>query len=392
LFSSRFHWDVPPNRLTNLLRAKRLAGEAILDLTESNPTRAGLVYPEDEIFQALRDPGALVYDPSPAGMLRARESVAGYYAMRGVRVDPEQILLTASTSEAYAYLFKLLTDPGDEVLAPRPSYPLFEFLAAMEGIRVVQYPLVYHGEWSIDFEALRTKVNERTRAVIVVNPNNPTGSYLKRDEVEELTRLAKERGLAILSDEVFADYHFGPDARRVSHLAGIEEAAVFAMSGLSKVAGLPQMKLGWIVTAGPLGARAAVRERLEWVADTYLSVSTLVQQAAGRLLEAGRVVRQQVTRRLHENRVFLERELGPGSPCSILALEGGWYATLQLPRIRREEEWVLELLRKDEVLAQPGFFYDFADEAFVVVSLLTETAVFQEGVRRILDRVRRDAR
>jgi alanine-synthesizing transaminase len=387
LFSKRFHWDLRPNRLTERLSAKRQAGAAILDLTESNPTHAGLVYPKDEILAALSDPGALIYDPAPAGLLRAREAVAAYYAARGLRVDAERILLTASTSEAYAYLFKLLMDPGDEVLVPRPSYPLFEFLATMDAVRVTPYPLVYHAGWSVDFDALRAALSERTRAVVVVNPNNPTGSYLKREEVEEFVAITREHGLAILSDEVFADYSFGPDARRVAHLAGIEETPVFAMSGLSKIAGLPQVKLGWIVVGGPAEVRAAARERLEWIADTYLSVGTPVQQAAPRLLELGAVVSREIAHRVQENRLYLERALGAESACGLLALEGGWYATLQLPRIRREEEWALALLEEDNVLVQPGFFYDFAGEAFLVLSLLTDPATFQEGVCRLLARV-----
>ena len=386
LFSSRFHWDLRPNRVTELLQKKRLAGTPILDLTESNPTHAGLTYPQQEILRAFGDPGVLAYEPAPAGLMRAREAVCGYYGERGLTVAPEDILLTASTSEAYSYLFKLLTNPGDEVLAPRPSYPLFEFLATMDSVHVAQYPLVYHGGWSMDFDALKAAVNERTRAIILVNPNNPTGSYLKRGELEELIKVARDRQVAILSDEVFADYSFGADARRATHLAGVEEAPTFAMSGLSKIAGLPQVKLGWIVMAGPHEWRGGARERLEWIADTYLSVGTPVQRAAPRLLEIGAGMRRQIVERTRQNRTFLENALTKNPACRMLELEGGWCATLRMPRIRREEEWVLELLEKDDLLVQPGFFYDFETEAFLVLSLLTEPFRFQEGVRRLVAR------
>src|SRR5580700_4454008 len=267
MFSSRFHWDPSPNRLTRLLAAKRCAGATVLDLTESNPTHAGLAYPA-EIVQALADPRALRYDPQPAGALAAREAVCRYYAETSYAVEPEQVLLTASTSEAYAYLFKLLADPGDEVLVPRPSYPLFEYLASMETLRVVPYPLVYHGGWSIDCDALAAAITERTRAIVLVNPNNPTGSFLKRAELDFLVEFSSARGIALISDEVFADYAFAAHPRRVPTLVGSIGTLAFSMSGLSKISGLPQMKLGWIVTSGPSRARAEAQEKLELVADT----------------------------------------------------------------------------------------------------------------------------
>jgi alanine-synthesizing transaminase len=386
MFSSRFHWDLRANRLTCLLREKRRAGAEILDLTESNPTRAGLAYPR-EIVEALADPRALAYDPQPRGSLAAREAVCRYYAAAGHPVEPGRVLLTASTSEAYAYLFKLLADPGDEVLAPRPSYPLFEFLAAMESVRVSTYPLVYHGGWSIDCGALAAAVTERTRAIIVVNPNNPTGSFLKQDELRFLLDLCQQRNVALLSDEVFADYPLAGNRRRVRTLAGCTEAPVFTMSGLSKIAGLPQMKLGWIVAGGPPAARAEAIEKLEFIADTYLSVGTPVQHAAPRLLELGQGVQEQIARRVRGNLDFLRSAVGGESACGVLEVEGGWCATLQVPRIRREEEWALELLGEDNVLVQPGFFYDFESEAFLVVSLLTGPETFREGCRRLLRRV-----
>ena len=381
MFSSRFHWDTRPNRLTQLLEARRGEGARILDLTESNPTRAGLRYPA-EIAAAFAGAEMLRYDPSPAGAPAAREAVSRYYAGRGTAVDPGRILLTASTSEAYAWLFKLLADPGDQVLAPRPSYPLFEYLANMEWLEPRQYPLRYSGGWSIDLEALEAAVTARTRAVVLVNPNNPTGSFVKRAELAALTQLAARRGLALISDEVFSDYAFAPDADRAATLAGVEDCLAFSLSGLSKVAGLPQMKLGWMVCAGPRALRREAMEKLEWIADTFLSVGTPVQCAAAKLLDAGCEVRRAIRERSEANLAFA-RETLAGSAASLLAVEGGWNLTVQLPRVRSEEEWALELLERKDVLAQPGFFYDFETEAFLVVSLLTRAEVFREGVSRL---------
>lgn len=381
MFSSRFHWDSRPNRLTRLIERKRSEGAYILDLTESNPTRARLRYPEG-VARAFGDPGILQYDPHPAGANSAREAVAEYYFTRGVRVSPDDILLTASTSEAYAYLFKLLANPGDSVLVPRPSYPLFEYLANMESVEARQYPLAYHGAWSIDLDQVEKALSDLTRAIVLVNPNNPTGSYVKRGELDVLVRLAAVNDLPLIADEVFADYALTEDRDRVVSLAGVEGCLAFSMSGLSKVAGLPQMKLGWIVVSGPAPLRAEALRRLEWIADTYLSVGTPVQCAAARLLRAGEEVARQIRQRTAANLAWAHEALA-GSPAGILRVEGGWYATVQLPRIRSEEDWALELLERHDVLAQPGFFYDFESEAFLVVSLLTAEDVFREGVRRL---------
>jgi aspartate/methionine/tyrosine aminotransferase len=387
MFSSRLRWNLEPNLLTRLLQSRRESGATILDLTESNPTRAGLNYPQDAILDALTEPDSLVYEPSPAGLLHAREAVSAYYSARGVRVAPERIVLTASTSEAYAYLFKLLTDPGDEVLVPRPSYPLFDFLAALESVRPVAYPLEYHGCWSLDLDALRAAVSPRTRALVLVNPNNPTGSFIKRAELGDLLSLCVEKELAIISDEVFSDYTFAPDAKRVPTLAGAEQVLTFCFSGLSKIAGLPQMKVGWIVLSGPPAQRQAALERLELIADTYLSVSTPIQHAAPRLLGLVENIQQQIQQRVRSNLESVRFAVGPDFPCRVLDVEGGWYATIEIPRTRTDEQWCIELLERDAVLVQPGFFYDFPSEAYLVVSLLTSAAKFEEGIGRLLARV-----
>jgi alanine-synthesizing transaminase len=380
VFSSRLNWSLPRNRLSALLAEKRQASVHLLDLTESNPTGAGLAYPQTEILASLTDERALRYDPCPGGLHPAREAVAGYYRARGHAIDPQRVLLTASTSEAYAYLFKLLTNPGDEILAPRPSYPLFEFLAGLESVHIRQYPLRYDGVWHVDFDALEQSVTPRTRAIVVVNPNNPTGSFLKRAELERVEALAVRHSLAILSDEVFRDYALTEDTERVSTLAGQRQALTFSMSGLSKIAGLPQMKAGWIVASGPGSGEAL--EALELIADTYLSVSTPVQLALPRLLAISGGIMEQIRHRTAANLVHLHKA-AQDSTATLLRAEGGWYAVLQIPRTHTEEEWTLKLLAECDVLVQPGFFYDFEFEAFLVLSLLTEPATFAEGVARL---------
>lgn len=380
MFSSRLDWDLRPNRIADALAART---GTVLDLTESNPTRAGFDYPAG-IASCLADARSLLYEPAPAGLQVAREAVAAAYAARGLEVRPDDIVLTPGSSEAYAWLFKLLAGPGDDVLVPRPSYPLFDFLAALESVRVVPYPLAYHGSWSLDLHELERAAGPRTRAVVVVNPNNPTGSFVKRAERDALAAFCAARELAIISDEVFSGYAFGPDSLRVASMAGAGDALVFSLGGLSKMAGLPQMKLGWIAASGPDGLRRAAVERLELIADTYLSVGTPVQHAAARLLAFGDAIRGQIAARVRRNLGRL-RELAVGA-CELLDAEGGWYAILRVPRTRSEEEWALELLESDGVLVQPGYFYDFETEAYLVLSLLPPPAVFDEGAARVTER------
>ncbi len=380
MFSHRLPWDLAPNRVTELLRKKREAGESILDLTESNPTAAGLMYPASEILTALRDPRSLVYQPSPAGLPETRRAVA---QMLGV--ESERVLITASTSESYSYIFKALVDPGDEVLAPRPSYPLFEFLAALDSVEVRHYSLVHYHGWFIDFDSMRRAITPRTRAVILVHPNNPTGSFVKRDELAELIELCLRHGLAIISDEVFADYRFAENEALVPTLAEAAEVPVFTLGGLSKLVGLPQMKLGWIVLGGPEMLRRQAAARIEFVADTYLSVGAPIQHATPELLRMRGAFQDQLMKRLRHNLDLLRRRAA-GSHCSVLDIEGGWYATVAMPRTRTEEEWAIALLQQDGVLVQPGYFYDFESEAFLVLSLLTQEAVFGSGAERLLAR------
>jgi hypothetical protein len=412
MFSRRLRWPYPPNRLSRVLDEKRLGGVSVLDLTESNPTRAGLSYPADAIATALADPGVAIYEPAPRGLETARAAISAYCAGRGRTADPERVVLTAGTSEAYAILFKLLGDPGDIVLAPRPSYPLFDYLAALEGLRIVTYPLAYDGRWSIDLEALERAFEACgtavPRAVVLVNPNNPTGSALRRGELERLLEICAGGGAALISDEVFFDYLDPEPAEREapagdpivsvlgdnSRAPGLDArhgrgALTFALGGLSKACGLPQMKLGWIVVDGPGDRVGEALERVDLIADTYLSVGTPVMRAAGRLIEIGTGIQSAIRRRLAENAKFLDHRTPAGSSCRVLSRDGGWYAVLQVPAIVPEEELVIALLREDDVLVHPGYFFDFPREAYLILSLLPEPGTFGEALRRILARVER---
>ncbi len=383
--SRRLDWDKRPNRLALALEAKRAARAPLLDLTESNPTRAGFRYETEAILAALAREESMLYEPQPAGLRRAREAVTAYYAERGLAVEPDRILLTASTSEAYGYLFKLFADPGDFAAAPKPSYPLFEFLAALEGVELLNYRLRYEDRWRVDFTSLEAALGEGAGIALAVTPNNPTGSYLSAEEMRRMAELCAAHGAALVIDEVFHDYRIEDEPAPV---AGGIEAPVFLLNGLSKILGLPQMKLAWIAALGP-GQGEALR-RLELIADTYLSVATPVQHALEEWLRLRASFQVQVTARLRSNLARLRAAVS-GSPCDALRVEGGWYAVLRLPRVRTEEDWALLFLEQDGVVVQPGYFFDFEEEAFAVVSLLTPESVFGQGLQRIMSRVAREA-
>ena len=382
MFSARTRWDRTPNRLSGLLEARRRAGRPVLDLTESNPTRAGLT-PGADVLAPLADAANLAYEPSPAGSRAAREAVAADFARRSQRVEPDQLILTASTSEAYSLLLKLLCDPGDVVLVPRPSYPLFDYLAQLEGVELARYPLSYDGSWHLSPARLAEALPARARAVIVVNPNNPTGSFLARDEAAAVLELCARRELALISDDVFADYSLRPDPARARWLAGDGPALAFSLGGLSKACGLPQLKLAWIAIFGPEAAREEARARLEIIADTYLSVSTPVQHAARSLLARIEELQRPIRERVTANHAALLR-LTAGSVATPLDLAGGWYGVVRVPASLSEEDRVCRVLERHGVLVHPGYFFDFESEAFLVVSLLTPREVFEAGVARVI--------
>jgi len=383
-FSARTGWKRRPNRLARRLAERRRRGTALLDLTETNPTRVGLTVPAD-LLAALGDPAGHSYDPHPMGLPAARRAVADDYGRRGAGLAPDDVVLTASTSEAYSWLLKLLCDPGDAVLVPRPSYPLFDYLAGLEAVRLERYDLAFDGAWHLDLRAVEGALVEGTRAVIAVSPNNPTGSWLRTGEAAALARLCAERGLALICDEVFADFPLEAPPDRLETIAAGGPALAFALGGLSKSLGLPQAKLAWIAASGPEPLRREALARLELCADTYLSVSTAVQLAAPRLLARRAELAGPIAARLRENLGALRALVGDDSPATLLPVEGGWTAVLRVPATRDEEERALGLLERDGVVVHPGYFFDFPSEAYLALSLLTPPDRLREGLGRILE-------
>jgi len=386
MFSTRFKWDLETNQLAKLIEEKKRAGVKLLDLTESNPTRCGFQYPP-ELMSALAQPEALHYDPQPRGLLSARQAVAEYYQTRHQSIDPADIFLTASTSEAYSWLFKLLADSGDAILVPQPSYPLFEFLATLEGIELQPYQLhyVHPRGWRLDFDSLRQSLTTRTRAIIIVNPNNPTGSYLKQSEYAQLQEFCQGHQLALIVDEVFNDYNLDGDADGITDFTKTS-GLIFVLNGFSKMLGLPQMKLGWIVVQGAGAVRSEAEIRLELIADTFLSVNTPVQCAAPEWFRQRFLIQQQILNRAKTNLSFLAQAV-ENSACRLLRIEGGWGAIIEVPRHCSEEELVLRLVADDNILVHPGYFFDFSREAFLIVSLLPGPEIFQEAITKILARI-----
>lgn len=377
MFSRRSGDDTAENALTHALVARRKRGDEVLDLTESNPTRAGIEYDREAILSALAREEALVYDPAPLGLSVAREAVAKTYD-----VHPDSVVITASTSEAYSFLFKLLCDPGDELLAPRPSYPLFEHLALLEGVTLRAYRLAYDGAWHVDVPSLRRAQRDRCCAVLAVSPNNPTGSILRLPEL----RAMEDLGFPVVCDEVFASYiHTEPPADAVRCAAkSAGHGLVVSLGGLSKLAGLPQLKVAWMILGGHPAKVSEARRRLEGIADAFLSVSAPVQHALPRLLETRAGTEATIDARVKRNLAKV-KAMTEGTAVNVLHVEAGWYATLRVPKLSTEEELALALLG-DGVLVHPGYFFDFEEEAHLIVSLLTAEAVFDEGVRRILAR------
>lgn len=374
-FSQRTAWATQENNLTIALEARRRAHRPMIDLTLSNPTKASLNYPQN-LLETMSSGDSLQYKPEPLGLLEAREKLVDWYRHRGQHRLAHRTMLTASSSESYSYLFHLLADPGDEILIPAPSYPLFSFLADLANVQLCTYPLRYDGSWYVDLEALRSKIHARTRAILVVSPNNPTGSFLCDEEADALRSIAGEHGLALISDEVFAEYPLG--SRQGQSLGNSDACLTFVLGGLSKLAGLPQLKLGWIFVHGPEDQVSTAMERLETIADTFLSVSTPVQRALPSLLAAADFIGDQIRARTRENLCSLQALL-QDTVATVLNAEGGWYAVVQLPAIRSEEEWTMALLDRD-VIVHPGHFFDFDREPFLVLSLLPRPEEMNTGV------------
>ena len=381
MFAHRTNWSLKPNRLAEALERHKSSGRKLLDLSASNPTECGFKYDVPAIMRALCTPALLQYHPDPRGLESARKAVSGYYATRGGRVNIDDLLLTTSTSEAYSFVFRLLGNPGDELLIPTPSYPLFDFLADINDIKLIRYPLFYDHGWHIDLYALKQAITPRTKGVIVVHPNNPTGHFTKPEEMDQLNDLCSRSQMAIIADEVFLDFTL--DAAEKSFVANAG-ALTFTMSGMSKISGLPQMKFAWLAVSGPQEMKREALVRLEMIADTYLSMNAPIQIAAPLLLQQRAAFQRQVMARVRGNLSELDAQLAGKSQVSRLKVEAGWYAVLRVPATRSDEELAIDLLEKHEVYLHPGHFYDFPGEGYMVVSLITPEQDFSEGLRRVL--------
>ena len=382
MFSRRTDWKLTPNRFTEAQQELRAAGREFLDLTISNPTRAQLHYDAETILQSLADPKAMDYDPQPKGLRSARDAAASYYRQQHDEIDPESIVLTTSTSEGYSYVLRLLCNAEDEILVPKPSYPLFEFLADLQDVKLVPYPLLYDHGWQIDFPSLYKAVNHRTRAVVVVHPNNPTGSFVAESERSALNNFCREYNLALVVDEVFLDY--GHDGAPRPTFATNRDVLTFTLSGISKISGLPQMKLAWLITSGPDEQVSAAMARMEVIADTYLSMNAPIQLAAPVLLEQRRTIQPLLLDRVRANLSELDRGLTRQKSCDRLDVEGGWYAVLRVPVTQSDEELAIEILRRASVLVHPGHFYDFPGDGYLIVSLITPPQDFRRGIEQVL--------
>jgi aspartate/methionine/tyrosine aminotransferase len=376
-FSKRTDWDLSPNPIAVARQRLLASGAQLIDLTESNPTRCGFQYPKG-LLEPLADPRGLRYTPDPKGVLSAREAVARLYRAKGVDIGPENILITASTSESYSFLLRLLCDPGDKIAVPLPSYPLFEHLASLNDAGLSRYRLEYDRRWNLDLESLEKSLTPETKALVVVHPNNPTGSALTAQESQRVTALCEERRIPLIADEVFAEYLFSEAPRSIGG-----KGLSFRLGGLSKFLALPQMKLGWIAVTGPGDLAREALAKLEMIADTYLSAATPQQLALPAWLAESGALQRQINERLRENRSWLAARL-KGKDVELLEADGGWNAVLRSAGWKEEEEIALRLLEKERLAVYPGYFFEFESRGSFVISLLPEPALFQKGVAPLL--------
>ena len=381
MFATRTQWNLNSNRLAKTLEEVRARRGELLDLTASNPTECGFQYDGASILKALITPAVLKYHPDPRGLQSARLAVQNYYEQRGQRVRLEDLILTTSTSEAYSFAFRLLCNPGEEVLVPTPSYPLFDFLAEIQDVKLVRYPLVYDHGWQIDFHSLEGAITPRTRGVIVVHPNNPTGHFTKAGEISKLNQVCTAHDLAIIADEVFLD--FSLNSEHAGSFTANQSVLTLTMSGLSKISGLPQMKFSWLAINGPVNKKTEALARLEVIADTFLSMNAAIQAAAPTLVAQRHGFQQQLMARVRGNLAELDKQLSEQKSCTRLEIEGGWYGVIRVPALRSDEELALELL-EEGVYLHPGHFYDFPGEGHLVVSLITREREFAEGIEKLL--------
>jgi aspartate/methionine/tyrosine aminotransferase len=386
MFSQRTNWNLERNALSEALAEHRAAGKPLIDLTQSNPTACGFHFDSREILAAFDNPANLIYQPDPQGLPHARQAIVDYYLSRNCRVDSADIFLTASTSEAYSFVFRALCNPGDEILIPQPGYPLFNFLADIQDVTLTIYPLLYDHGWQIDMHALQQAITPRTRAVIVVHPNNPTGHFCKPAEIESLNALCANRQMAIISDEVFLDFNLRQQTPPT--FASNSQALTFTLSGISKISGLPQIKVAWLIVTGPEALKRQAIARLEMIADTFLSVSTPAQHALPTFLQQRENFHRQWLKRAQNNLAQLDALLATQELCTRLETEGGWYVVLKVPLTAGSDELAMELLTERGVYVHPGHFYDFPANGYLVVSLITPEPEFSAGTSALIEVLR----
>ncbi len=380
MFSNRTNWNLSPNRLTKLIEERRQQGDVILDLTESNPTKVGFDFYDDTVLSQLQNKSNLIYEPDPKGLIDSRIAVSGYYKQKGVDVNPENIVITSGSSEAYSFILKLIAEVDDEILVPVPSYPLLNIISQLNDVVLKNYRLVYDGEWHIDFASVESAITKKTKAILLIHPNNPTGSYVKKYEYKLLVEIAAKYNLAIISDEVFLDYAITESGERLESLASKNDVLTFTISGISKMLGLPQMKLGWIIVKGPHKYCVDALSRLEMIADTYLSVNIPAQNSLRYWLNQFHHIKSKILDRVRQNYFLLQQANKNNVASSVLFVEGGWNAIIKLPKIRTDDEWVEYFLQNSNVLFQPGYFYDFAEEAHLVMSLIQNPEIVQKAL------------
>jgi alanine-synthesizing transaminase len=382
MFTERTNWNSKSNRVAQKAAALRSSGRKLLDLTQSNPTRCGFRYLDSHMLDPLMRADALVHHPSPKGLTEPREAIAAYYRSQGFEVDPFHICIVAGTSDAYSYLFRMLLEPGESLLVPSPSYPLLDFIARLNDVTLKSYPLHYDDRWWVDIDAIRETADDRTRAIVIINPNNPTGSFVSKGEMRDIVAFARERQIALIVDEVFFDYQLCDETPHSAVM--IDSALTFTLNGISKTLGLPQMKLSWVVVGGPADLVATASERLDIIADTYLSASTPIQLALKGWLDHKDDIQSEILGRVRENRSTLQSF----DACTTLNIAGGWSAIVRVPSLTGAEDFVLQLMEKDGVLVDPGSFYGFASDNYIVLSLLPASDVFREAAALMDRRIR----
>lgn len=388
MFSCRTNWNFQNNRITKLIQEYQRNNISIIDLSESNPTKVGFNYPEKFVLKDFCSGKNLIYNPHPKGLINAREAICKFYHKKNINIHPESIIITAGSSDAYNYIFRLIAEPGDEILVPSPSYPLLQFLSRLNDISIKNYRLLYDGEWHIDIDSIYRNITNKTKAILFIHPNNPTGSYVKNEEYEKVLELANRYGLIFISDEVFYEYEIEDKPNKFNSFSEKSDILTFTINGISKLLGLSQMKLGWVIVSGPNKLKQEAINRLEIISDTFLSVNTPVQNSLPIWLENYEELHNQIKHRVIINYFRIKDQILANSAIELLNVEGGWNGILRFPNIFTDEQWVELFLKKYRLFLQPGYFYDFERGAYLLVSLLLPENIIKKNIIAVLDEVK----